>query len=264
MNVEGQTKGIMIPFGEHLDSANENYKLKNDDTNFKTSENGESLIKNDKKRSPLRTEEKQYSNDRGKERKDDDRDRFDRRDYDSFKEHDDDRRRSSPVHSRGRRRTGGSPISSWERERSGSHSRSWSRSHSRSPRRRDDKGRRRLKEHRGKDEKKGRYGRSPVRFDSKGDLIRSANNDLSYFNDFGLLKTVYFSCVDSRNDFTMTQDDRDDWLKRKYDNLERDRDKNTRSYDPIEMLRQRHAKTSRRDAKYKYIFSKNHKSSHNI
>ncbi|XP_076277910.1 uncharacterized protein LOC143207903 isoform X4 [Lasioglossum baleicum] len=186
-----------------------------------------------RKRSPSKKESEKRVSDRGKEKRDkkfDDRERSERRDSRSSKQDYSEKRRSSPSNSRRRRRSV-SPRTSWERERSRSesHSRSWSRSRSKSPKRKDgsflsrDKRSSRLDEERSRskaDDRRDRSTRTPPRSNTV-----SYNKD--HFKKYGSSK------------------DRDDWNRRKYDSMERDREKEGRPYDPMEVLRERNADADR-------------------
>lgn len=97
-----------------------------------------------KRSSPSRKEnEKRYSHDHSKdrkERKSDDAEKSDRRDSKSSKADFSDSRRRMGSPSRSRKKNSGSPYTFWERQRSGSGSpgHSWSRSCSKSPKRKDE------------------------------------------------------------------------------------------------------------------------------
>ncbi|XP_070525021.1 trichohyalin isoform X2 [Cardiocondyla obscurior] len=188
----------------------------------------QSLIREHRKRSPGKKDNEKYSHDKDrKEKKTDDAEKFDRRDMKGSKDFAD-RRRSSPS-GRGKKRRSRSPYVSWEqqRSRSGSPGHSWSRSRSKSPKRKDeaststrdrDKKRERYDDERsGKsrsDERKERYTRSPPppRFGYNEDNFKK---------------------------YGPSKHNRDDWSRRKHDNVDRDHEKDTRMYDPMEILRER-------------------------
>ncbi|XP_076164228.1 uncharacterized protein LOC143145078 isoform X3 [Ptiloglossa arizonensis] len=199
-----------------------------------------SPTRDQRKRSPSKKDNDKRISDRGKEKRDkkfDDRDRNDRRDgRNSKQDYAENRRRSSPSSSRSRKRRSLSPRTSWERERSRSlsHSRSWSRSRSKSPKRKDEsvasssreKRSSRIDEERcgGRsrtDDRRERSTRSPPR-------SNTATYNKDHFKKYG-----------------STKGDRDDWNRRKYDLMERDREKEGRSYDPMEVLRERNIDSER-------------------
>ncbi|KYM80481.1 hypothetical protein ALC53_09031 [Atta colombica] len=224
-------------------SENYDRESKNDDAKrYKTnrnlnetnvSSNIRSPIREHRKRSPSKKEsEKRYSHDKDKkekksERISDDIEKSDRRDTRNSKTDFADRRRFSPS-GRGRRKKSRSPYVSWERQGSGSRSpgHSWSRSRSKSPKRKDDttictrdkdKKRERYDDERlcksRTDERKERYTRSPLRFG---------------YNEDNFKKHGIVSSKSNRND----------WSRRRHDNTDRD-EKDTRLYDPLEILRER-------------------------
>ncbi|XP_025996734.1 uncharacterized protein LOC105198112 isoform X1 [Solenopsis invicta] len=223
-----QAVSIRSEQSENYDRENKNddvkkYKTNRNDTSVPSS-SVRSPVREHRRRSPNKKEsEKRYLHDKDKkERKSDDAEKSDRR---GSKADSVDRRKLSPSE-RGRRRRSGSPYVSWERQRSrsGSPGHSWSRSRSKSPKRKDevitrdrDKKRERYEDERSArsrtDERKERYARSPPRF--------SYNED--NFKKHG---------ASSKNN-------RDDWGRRRHDNVDRDHEKDTRSYDPMEILRER-------------------------
>lgn len=220
-------------------SENYDRESKNDDAKkYKTNRNPSdtnvpnvrSPVREQRKKSPGKKEsEKRYSHDKDKkERKSDDAEKSERRDSRSSKADFADRRRSSPS-GRGRRRRSRSPYVSWERQGSGSRSpgHSWSRSRSKSPKRKDeattstrdrDKKRERYDDERSSrsrtDERKERYTRSPPRFGYNEDNFK-------------------------KHSIASSKSNRDDWGRRRHDNMDRDHEKDTRSYDPMEILRER-------------------------
>ncbi|KAK2586720.1 hypothetical protein KPH14_011755 [Odynerus spinipes] len=196
----------------------------NSDTDIR--QNTKSTSREPKRRSPPKKEDDKRYIDRNKEKRDkkvDDRDRTDKRDYKSSRtEYSENKRKTSPV--RSKRRLIDSPCTSWEHEgsASGSHSRSWSRSRSKSPKRRDetavyirDRDRKLSKNNdhrsiraRDVDDRKERFPRSPER-----------------------LATTSYNKTNKNN--------RDEWSKKKYDSVDRDQEKEIKPYDPIEILRER-------------------------
>ncbi|XP_078050476.1 uncharacterized protein LOC144476982 isoform X2 [Augochlora pura] len=225
---------------EYKSSEKESSKeeeLKKARFNVKDAGDTETLVRSPsrelRKRSPSKKESEKRTSDRNKEKRDkkfDDRERSERRDSRSSKQDYPEKRRSSPSSSRRRRRSV-SPRTSWERERSrsDSHSRSWSRSRSKSPKRKDgsfscrDKRSSRLDEERCRsktDDRRERSNRTPPR-------SNTASYNKDHFKKYGSSK------------------DRDDWNRRKYDSVERDRDKEGRPYDPMEVLRERNIDADR-------------------
>ncbi|XP_067208133.1 trichohyalin-like isoform X2 [Linepithema humile] len=187
-----------------------------------------SPVREQRKRSPSKKEsEKRYSHDYNKDKKERkfNDEKSDRRDSRSSKsDFTDSRRRLSPS-GRGRRRRSRSPYTSWERQGSGSPGQSWSRSHSRSPKRKDEgtigmrdreKKRDRYDDDRPSrsraDERRERFTRSPPRY-----------NDDNF----------------KKHGPASSKGNRDDWNRRRHDSMDRDREKDVRPYDPMEMLRER-------------------------
>ncbi|XP_018395795.1 PREDICTED: trichohyalin-like isoform X2 [Cyphomyrmex costatus] len=223
---------------EHYDRENKNDDVKRYKTNrnlneISASSNIRSPVWEHRKRSPSKKEsEKRYSHDKDKKEKKSERtsadvDKPDRRDSRSSKADFADRRRFSPL-ARGRRKKSRSPYVSWERQGSGSRSsgHSWSRSRSKSPKRKDDsvvstrdkdkdKKREKYDDERSckmrTDERKERYTRSPLRF--------------GYEDNF------------KKHGIASSKDNRNDWGRRRHDNM--DHEKDTRLYDPIDILRER-------------------------
>ncbi|XP_046828029.1 repetitive organellar protein-like isoform X3 [Vespa crabro] len=181
-----------------------------------------SLDREERRKRPLKQEDDKRYNDRNKDKRDRKsnelmRDRIDKRDYKEIKrlEYNENRRKISPM--RNKRKHVDSPCTSWECEGSGSgsHSRSWSRSRSKSPRRRDetnvyirDRKLSRSTRTRNTDDRKDRFTRSPER-----SITTSYNKS--------------------------NKNNRDEWNKRKYDSMEKNREKEMKPYDPIEILRER-------------------------
>ncbi|XP_036146293.1 uncharacterized protein LOC105837289 isoform X2 [Monomorium pharaonis] len=212
------------------DSKNDDvkkYKTNRNDTNVASS-SVRSPNREHRKRSPGKKENvKRYSHDKDKkERKSDDAEKPNRRDTRGPKTDFVDRRRSSPS-GRGRRRRSGSPYVPWEQQRSGSGSpgHSWSRSRSKSPKRKDeptlrdrDKKRERYDDERSSrsrtDERKEKYARSPLRFGYNEDNFK-------------------------KHSVASFKNNRDDWSRRRHDNVDRDHEKDSRLYDPMEILRER-------------------------
>ncbi|XP_054001184.1 uncharacterized protein LOC128888398 isoform X2 [Hylaeus anthracinus] len=187
-----------------------------------------SPVREQRKRSPDKKDNDKRISDRGKERREkklDDRDRNDRRDGRSSKQdYPESRRRLSPSSGRNRKRRSVSPRTSWERE---SHSRSWSRSRSKSPKRKDESIASSSREKRSIRIDEERCGRSRAE-DRRERSTRTPprSNTATYSKD-------HFKKYGS------TKGDRDDWSRRKYDPIEKDREKEGRSYDPMEVLRER-------------------------
>jgi len=199
-------------------SENYNKENKNDNVKkYKNSRNlndinalsdGRSPVREQRKKSPNRKEnEKRYSYDYGKDKKDrksDDTEKSDRKDNRNSKTDLTDSRKKSSPSGRGRKKRSRSPYASWERQRSGSKSpgHSWSRSRSKSPqqKRKDETNMRKEKKReryddekssRSKtDERREKYQRSP-RF--------SYNEGIIYIfivlqNIFGRLSFNLFNC----------------------------------------------------------------------
>ncbi|KAK9297028.1 hypothetical protein QLX08_009127 [Tetragonisca angustula] len=181
-----------------------------------------------KKKSPSRKENREDKriSDRNKEKRDkkfDDRERGDRRDNRGLKqEYNESRRRSSPSGSSRNKKS-----ISWEREgsRSESHSRSWSRSRSKSPKRKEELFAGCSKEKRLSRIDEDRCSRSRID-DRRERPVRSPHRS----------NTVPYSKEHFKKHGT-TKGDRDEWNRRKYDFMERE--KESRSYEPIEVLRER-------------------------
>lgn len=205
------------------------YKTSRNDTNI--SSGVRSPVREHRKKSPGKKEnEKRYSHDYNKdkkERRSDDGEKSDRRDNKGFKADFVDSRRKLSPSGRGKRKRSGSPYASWERQGSGSRSpgHSWSRSRSRSPKRKDepttsrdrDKRRDRFDDERSNrsriDERRERYARSSPR--------PSSYNEDNF----------------KKHGSTFSKSNRDDWGRRRYDSVEREKD--VKSYDPMELLRER-------------------------
>ncbi|XP_014470485.1 PREDICTED: trichohyalin-like isoform X2 [Dinoponera quadriceps] len=204
-----------------------------------------SPVREQRKRSPLsrKESEKRYSHDYNKDRKErkaDDAEKPDRRDSRSSKTDFADSRRRTSSPSRSRRKRSGSPYTSWERQGSGSGSpgHSWSRSRSKSPKRKDEgvgpassrdreKKRDRYDDERpGRsrtDERRERYTRSPPR----------SNYDEDNFKKHG------------------PKSNREDWGRRGHDSVDRDREKDNRSYNPMVKLRERMESDKYRDNRFR-------------
>lgn len=285
------TRQLRSPASEKAVSVrseqSENYdkESKNDDVKrYRTNQNlsdtivpsVQSPVREHRKRSPSKKEsEKRYSHDKDKkERKSDDAEKLDRRDIRSSKADFADRRRSSPL-GRGRRKRSGSPYVSWERQGSGSGSpgHNWSRSCSKSPKRKDeatnstrdrDKKRERYDDERLNrsriDERKERYTRSPPRFN-----YNEGKRVIVIICDFLVQTVLLYISLDVINLFTdnfkkhgiaSSKSNRDDWSRRRHDNVDRDHEKDIRSYDPMEILRERTMESEKyRDNRYYKIFT---------
>ncbi|KAL2724501.1 repetitive organellar protein-like isoform X1 [Vespula squamosa] len=182
-----------------------------------------SLNREQRKKRPLKQNDDKRYNDRNKDkrsRKSNElmRDRTNKKDYKGPRmEYNENRKKISPM--KNKKKHIDSPCTSWECEGSGSgsHSRSWSRSRSKSPRRRDetvvyirdrDRKLNRSTKIRNTDERKDRFTRSPERSITTNYNKSNKNN-------------------------------RDEWNKRKYDNMDKNREKEMKPYDPIEILRER-------------------------
>lgn len=251
--------------------------------------NVRSPIREQRKRSPSnrKESEKRYSRDDytkdKKDRKSDDAEKSDRRDSRSAKDFTDSRRRTNSP-GRGKRKRSRSPYVSWERQGSGSGSpgHSWSRSRSKSPRRKDentvmstrdrDKKRDRYDERSGgrsrTDEKRERYARSPPRSSSSYSEGNKCYNAIKaivfsikiFINiyvkiSFFILKLVIKPFADNfkKHCSVSSKTNRDDWSRRRHDSIDRDREKENRSYDPIEMFRERTMESEKyRDNRYYY------------
>ncbi|CAK9797362.1 hypothetical protein ANTPLA_LOCUS1192 [Anthophora plagiata] len=190
--------------------------------------------KEQKKKSPSRKEsrEDKRMGDRGKEKRDkkyDDRERGDRRDNRSSKQdYIENRRRSSPSGSRSKRKR----STSWEREgsHSESHSRSWSRSKSKSPKRKDElliaSSSREKRSSRMDDDRSNRSRMDDKRERRSSPRFNTASYGKDHFKKHGSAKG-----------------DRDEWSRRKYDCMERE--KEGRSYEQTDVLRERNTDTDR-------------------
>ncbi|OAD53833.1 hypothetical protein WN48_08806 [Eufriesea mexicana] len=196
-----------------------------------------------KKKSPSRRENREDKriSDRSKEKRDkkfDDRERGDKKDNRSSKqEYNESRRRPSPSGSRIKKRR----STSWERDesRSESHSRSWSRSRSKSPKKKEESlASSSTKEKRSNRMDDDRSGRSRVDDRRERSLRSPPRSNTAPYNK------------DHFKKHTSTKGDRDEWNRRKYDCMERE--KETRSYEPIEVLRERNIDPDRhRDSRFR-------------
>ncbi|XP_019889605.2 trichohyalin isoform X2 [Ooceraea biroi] len=213
------------------DDAKRNKSGRNlSDTNVSSS--ARSPTREQRRRSPSRKEsEKRYSHDYGKDKKDrrsDDADKSDRRDSRSSKTDFADSRRKSSPSGRGRKKRSGSPYGSWnERQRSGSRSpgHSWSRSRSRSPKRKDEantRNRDKKRERYGDDERAGR-SRTDERRDKYARSPRFSYNEDNF----------------KKHGSVSAKGNRDDWGRRRHDSVDRDREQDVRSYDSIDVSRDR-------------------------
>ncbi|KAG7207404.1 hypothetical protein KM043_009056 [Ampulex compressa] len=191
-----------------------------------------------RRKSPAKESDKKYGSERKEKR---DKERAERKDGKSSKlESGEGRRRSSPQGGRSRRRRSPTPRGSWERERSisGSQSRSWSRSRSKSPRRKEEAAactstrERDKRSSRSGEERSGRSKNTDDRRDRSTRSPRSASG--SYSKEHS-----------KKHASSGSKGDRDDWYKRKYDGADRDREKEVRPYDPMEMLRERNIDSER-------------------
>ncbi|KAL6255012.1 hypothetical protein P5V15_013347 [Pogonomyrmex californicus] len=224
---------IRSELSENYDKESKNSVKKNsqnktsrnlNDTNFQLGLL--SPVREHRRKSPNKKEsEKQYSYNKDKnETKSDDIEKSDAKDTRSYKADFVNKRKLSPL-GRERRRRSKSPHVSWESESGSPGPGSWSRSHSRSPKKKDeattstrdrDKKKEKYDNERSSrswmDEKRERYARSPI---------------CSTYNEDNFRK---HGTVSSKSN-------RDDWNRKRH--MDRDYEKDTRSYDSIEILRDR-------------------------
>jgi len=216
--IERQSKS---PTSEKIASVqseqSENYNKENKNDNIKKYKNsrnlndinalsdGRSPIREQRRKSPSKKEnEKRYSHDYSKDKKDrksDDTEKSDRKDNRSSKTDLTDNRRKSSPSGRGRKKRSKSPYASWEQQRSGSKSpgHSWSRSRSRSPQQkrkdetnmRKEKKRERYDDERlsrsRTDERREKYQRSPRFSYNEGNIY------IIFSNIFGRLSFNLFN-----------------------------------------------------------------------
>ncbi|KAM0729813.1 Uncharacterized protein ACS0PU_003690 [Formica fusca] len=219
----------------------DNRESKDDVKKYKTSRNLSDInipsgirspVREHRKKSPGKKEsEKRYSHDYSKdkkERRSDDGEKSDRRDNKSFRTDFADGRRKSSPSGRGKRKRSGSPYASWERQGSGSRSpgHSWSRSRSRSPKRKDEA----TTSMRDRDKRRERYD------DERSNRSRTDERRERYMR---FSPRSYNEDNFKKHGSVSSKGNREDWGRRRYDSVDVDREKDVRSYDPMELLRER-------------------------